>query len=99
MKNFGGWLIWGVGAFYSLLCVLLPEVRPYIPSGYFYTGEHKRWGLLGCIEFAMAVWLPGLFYAGIAVGLIAEQHIFGVYLLALLGVVVAIIGGWVEILS
>lgn len=98
MKNWVLMIIWAAGAFYSALCVFLPEVRPSLSDNRFLTGE-KKVGLLSCVGFAMALWLPALFYAGMVTGLISESHTFGIYVLFVLGIVVATIGGWVDLFS
>jgi hypothetical protein len=91
--------LWGVAAFYFMLCIFVPEIRPYINQGRFWTGKEIKASLASCVGYAMALWLPALLYVGIILGLISDSYIFGVYLLAILGIVVAIIGSWIDILS
>ena len=94
MKNWVGWIVWGVAAFYSALSVWLPEVRPYSIGGRLWAREPKRWSRLSCVGLAMTVWLPMLYYACVVGGLISEWHNTAAYVLMLSGVVVAIIGDW-----
>jgi hypothetical protein len=99
MKNWGGWIIWGMAAFYSAVSVWLPEVRPYSPGSRFWTGASRKWTRLSCAGLAMAVWLPMLYYGGVVTGLLSGWNNFVAYLLILLGVIVAIIGDWADQLS
>jgi hypothetical protein len=91
--------IWVAGAFYSALCLGIPEIRPYLKGSLFWTGKQKTLGLLSCVGFAMVFWCPALIYAGIVTGLIPEGFMSATYLAILLGIIVAMVGSWVDLAS
>lgn len=85
--------VWAVLAFYSLLCVFLPGVRPY------YRGLEKKIGLCASLGFALFFWFWPLAYAGEVTGLTGPAFTtfkYGVFSLLLF---VTIVGSWVEYLS
>jgi hypothetical protein len=92
-------LLWAAGAFYSTLCVLVPEMRPDVDQSRFWTGRDKKVGLLTCVGTAMFFWLPMLTYAAIVTGLLHERNMFAVYLAVMAGAVVAIVGGVIDIID
>lgn len=83
------------GMAYTALCLGIPEIRIY------YRGSDKKIGPVGSVGLALFFWALGLGLIGSVTGLIPEGWVrqvcsFGVYLLVCLGVVVAIIGFYVD---
>ena len=83
-------ILWGAVTFYFTLCVFLPEMRLWAPY------RDKKVGLLTSVGMAMLFGLPMLTYAAIVTGLLHERNLFAVYLAVVLGVVVAIVGSWID---
>jgi hypothetical protein len=92
-------LLWAAGAFYSTLCVFIPELRPAVHQSRFWTGRDKKVGLLSCVGVATFFWLPLLTYGAIVTGLLHERYMLAVYWAAVLGVVVATVGGLIDIID
>ncbi len=84
--------LWAILLFYSLLCVFLPEVRPY------YRGLQKKIGLSASLGFALFFWFWPLVYAGEVTGLIKPWSAEFKWALFTLLMFVTIIGSWIEYL-
>ena len=80
-------------AFYSLLCVFLPEVRPY------YRGLNKKFGLSASLGLALFFWFWPLVHAGELTGPVSPTSRTYMYALFSLLMFVAIVGSWIEYLS
>jgi hypothetical protein len=85
--------VWALMAFYSLLCIFLPEVRPY------YRGLQKKFGLFASLGLAHFFWFLPLVYACEVTGLVGTISPTFKWAVFCLLMFVAIIGSWIEYLS
>jgi len=86
-------VIWGALAFYSLLCLWMPELRLYGK------GTQKKLGLFASLGLAVFIWFPGLVVAGLATGLLDDESLSTVWIIFSLCMMILIIGSWIEQLS
>lgn len=85
-------IIWGLGLFYSALCIFLPEVRPY------YKGLNRKFGLSASIGLAIFFWFPALAAAAFSRGLLDKGWWPTLWVVFSLSMSAAIIGAWLELL-
>ena len=85
--------IWAVLAFYSLLCVWMPEVRPY------HKRSEKKFGLFASLGLALFFWFPALVYAGEVTGLIHRESWPLMWVIFSICMFVVIVGSWIEYMS
>jgi len=83
------WLLWPMAGLYFGLCIGIPEIRPYWKGG-------NRFELFSCLGCAITCGGTWLLYASIITGLLGEGFYRFLYPVGLLGVAIAILGGWIE---
>jgi hypothetical protein len=81
--------MWPFAGGYFALCIGIREIRPYWRNG-------ARFELFSCIGCTIAFAGTWLLYALITTELLGERFYGLMYPVALLGIAVAIIGGWIE---
>ena len=86
-------IVWALFAFYSLICLGLPEVRPYWKS------TQVKMGAVGCFGFALFIWGPSLVAVGILIGAIPQSYLFLTYLLVVVAFIVCMMGFIIDMAS
>lgn len=83
------WLLWPFAGLYFGLCVWIPEIRPYWRNGY-------RFGLFSCIGGTVALGVTWLLHVAFITGLVRDWFLGFLYPIGLLGILIAMVGGWIE---
>lgn len=82
-----GVIVWGVAATYTALCIFVPELRIY------WKQTDKKLGTLSSIGVAVCVWAPTL----VLMGVIPSGYGRWVYCVVLLGGLIAVVGGVLDV--
>src|SRR6185295_7937235 len=85
--------VWTVVAFYWALCIWIPEIRFQWQGSWF--ASAKKLGTLSCVGFTITFLGSWLIFAGTIAGLLSPRFFSATYAVGLLGIMVAMIGGWV----
>lgn len=86
------WIMWPLAGGYFALCIGIREIRPYWHNG-------TRFELFSCIGATIAFAGTWIIYALIVTKLVGQRFYGLIYPVAVLGLAVTIIGGWIEFLE